>query len=459
MNLDIVEAVSQIAKERNIKREALSEIIESIFVSMIKRKYGTADNFNIFVNMDKGEVEIYQVKNIVEDVEDPVSQISLEKAKEVEPDLELGDEFIEMIDPMGFGRRLITSAKQSLTQKIREAEKEVLFNEFKDRVGEVVVGDIRQNNRDEVLISVDHMEVALPRSEQIHNEHYHRGDTLRAIIKEVSQTSRGPEVIVSRTDPKFLVRLFELEVPEIFDGVIEIKGVARFPGDRAKVAVYSNDKRIDAVGACVGLKGVRIQSIVKELNNEKIDVINWSSEPEIFISRALSPAKPIRIILNAEQKSAVAVISDDQISLAIGKGGQNRQLSCMLTGYNVETVKQSEWEKTQPKEEKLLLSQIPELTRTIVEKLNAAGYESAEEVLDAGKDTIMELKGFGEKTAARVFEILGSYYEEEPLKDKGTVANGSVPEEKKPDGDSERSPEASAEASPHDDSKPVGDSI
>jgi len=459
MNLDIVEAVSQIAKERNIKREALSEIIESIFVSMIKRKYGTADNFNIFVNMDKGEVEIYQVKNIVENVEDPVTQISLEKAKEVEPDLELGDEFIEMIDPMGFGRRLITSAKQSLTQKIREAEKEVLFNEFKDRVGEVVVGDIRQNNRDEVLISVDHMEVALPRSEQIHNEHYHRGDTLRAIIKEVSQTSRGPEVIVSRTDPKFLIRLFELEVPEIFDGVIEIKGVARFPGDRAKVAVYSNDKRIDAVGACVGLKGVRIQSIVKELNNEKIDVINWSSEPEIFISRALSPAKPIRIILNTEQKSAIAVISDDQISLAIGKGGQNRQLSCMLTGYNVETVKQSEWEKTQPKEEKLLLSQIPELTKTIVEKLNAAGYESAEEVLDAGKDTIMELKGFGEKTAARVFEILGSYYEEEPLKDKGTVANGSAPEEKKPEGDSEPSPEASADASPHDDVKPVGDSI
>lgn len=459
MNVDIVEAVSQIAKERNIKREALSEIIEAIFVSMIKRKYGTADNFNIFVNMDKGEVEIYQVKNIVEAVEDPVSQISVEKAKEVEPDLELGDEFIEMIDPMAFGRRLITSAKQSLTQKIREAEKEVLFNEFKDRVGEVVVGDIRQNNRDEVLISVDHMEVALPRSEQIHNEHYHRGDTIRAIIKEVSQTSRGPEVIVSRTDSKFLIRLFELEVPEIFDGVIEIKGVARFPGDRAKVAVYSNDKRIDAVGACVGLKGVRIQSIVKELNNEKIDVINWSSEPEIFISRALSPAKPIRIILNTEQKSAVAVISDDQISLAIGKGGQNRQLSCMLTGFNVETVKQSEWEKTQPKEEKLLLSQIPELTKTIVEKLNAAGYESAEEVLDAGKDTIMELKGFGEKTAARVFEILGSYYEEEPLKDKGTLADGSATDEKKADGGSEGTPEASAEASPQDDSKPVGDSI
>ncbi|MDM7926984.1 MAG: transcription termination factor NusA [bacterium] len=464
MNTEIIEAVTQIAKERNIKREALSGIIESIFVSMIKRKFGTSDNFNVFVNMDKGEVEIYQVKNIVEEVSDPVTQVSVERAKETEPDLDLGDEFVEMIDPMSFGRRLITSAKQSLTQKIREAEKEVLFNEFKDRVGEVVVGDIRQNNRDEVLISVDHMEVTLPRSEQIHNEHYHRGDTVRAVIKEVSQTSRGPEVIVSRTDPKFLIRLFELEVPEIYDGVIEIKGVARFPGDRAKVAVYSNDKRIDAVGACVGLKGVRIQSIVKELNNEKIDVINWSSEPEIFISRALSPAKPVRIILNNEQKSATAVISDDQISLAIGKGGQNRQLACMLTGYAVETVKQSDWDKSQPKEEKLLLSDIPELTKTIVEKLAAAGFESAEEVLDAGRETILELKGFGDKTADRIFEVLASYYEDEPLKDRGTgIESGTAPEAGRPEPDAagtesvEPRPESSVEPQPEEESKPAGD--
>jgi transcription termination/antitermination protein NusA len=460
MNTEIVEAVSQIAKEKNIKREALSGIIESIFISMIKRKFGTSDNFNVFVNMDKGEVEIYQLRNIVEEVADPVTQISVERAKETEPDLDLGDEFVEMIDPMSFGRRLITSAKQSLTQKIREAEKEVLFNEFKDRVGEVVVGDIRQNNRDEVLISVDHMEVTLPRSEQIHNEHYHRGDTVRAVIKEVSQTSRGPEVIVSRTDSKFLVRLFELEVPEIYDGVIEIKGVARFPGDRAKVAVYSNDKRIDAVGACVGLKGVRIQSIVKELNNEKIDVINWSSEPEIFISRALSPAKPIRIIMNNEQKSATAVISDDQISLAIGKGGQNRQLACMLTGYAVETVKQSDWDKSQPKEEKLLLTDIPELTKTIVEKLAAAGFESAEEVLDAGRETILELKGFGDKTADRIFEVLTSYYEDEPLKDKGAGSESGQAREANPPAALESGDpgtEAAGDPRPDEESKPVGD--
>jgi len=423
MNVDIVEAVTQIAKERNIDRKVLSSILENIFLSMIKRMYGTTDNFDIFVNMDKGEVEIYQIKTIVDQVVDPVKEISIEKAKEVEPDLELGDEFVEIVDPSSFGRRLITSAKQSLNQKIREAEKEILFSEFKDRVGEIIVGDIRQINRDEVLISVENMEVSLSRSEQIYNERYHRGDTIRAVIKEVSQTSRGPEVIVSRTAPQFLVRLFEIEVPEIYDGIIEIKRVARFPGDRAKVAVSSNDKRIDAVGACVGLKGVRIQAIVKELNNEKIDVINWSSEPEIFINRALSPAKPIRTIVNEENKTANAIIADDQISLAIGKGGQNRQLASMLTGYEITTIKESDWEMAERKEEKLLLTDIPELSKSIVEKITAAGYETADEVLDAGRETLLELKGFGKKTVDKIFDILNSYYEEETIDETSKMSD------------------------------------
>ncbi|HDQ44843.1 MAG TPA: transcription termination factor NusA [bacterium] len=413
MNPDIVEAVSQIARERNIKRDDLSQIIENIFLNMIKRKYGTTDNFDIFVNMDKGEVEIYQIKKIVDAVTDPVTEIALEQAQAVEPDLEIGDEYMEIVDPSSFGRRLITSAKQGLTQKIREAEKEVLFHEFKDRVGEIVVGDVRQINREEIIISVENMEVVLKRSDQIYNERFRRGETIRAVIKEVALTSRGPEVQVSRTEPEFLIRLFEIEVPEIYDGIIEIKGVARAPGDRTKVAVSSNDKRIDPVGACVGLKGVRIQAVVKELNNEKIDVINWSSEPEIFIMRALSPAKPSRIYVDNENKTAVAVIPDDQISLAIGKGGQNRQLASRLTGYEIQTEKQSEYYKVDLKEEKLSILEIPELSDTIKEKLRLAGFETAEEVLDAGKEEMRELKGFGEKTVEKIFEILNSYYEEE----------------------------------------------
>jgi N utilization substance protein A len=413
MNIDIVEAVTQIAKERNISRDTLSEILENIFLAMIKRKYGTTDNFDIFVNMDKGEVEIYQAKTIVEEVTDSVMEIDLEKAQEVEPDLELGDEFVEIIDPSSFGRRLITSAKQGLNQKIREAEKEILFAEFKDRIGEIVIGDVRQINRDEILISVDHMEVSLVRSEQIYNERWHRGDTIRAVIKEVSQTTRGPEVIVSRTDSQFLIRLFEIEVPEIYDGIIEIKRVARFPGDRAKVAVASNDKRIDAVGACVGLKGVRIQSIVKELNNEKIDVINWSSEPEIFISRSLSPARPLRMSIDQDAKKATAIISDDQISLAIGRGGQNRQLASMLTGYEITTVKESEWELGEAKEEKLPLSDVTELSKPMIEKLTDAGYETADDILDASREELLAIKGIGEKTIDKIVGILNTYYEEE----------------------------------------------
>jgi transcription termination/antitermination protein NusA len=413
MNVNIVEAVSQIAKERNINREVLGKILENLFTSMIKRKYGEADNFNIFVNMDKGEVEIYQVKQIVEEVTNPVKEIQVHDAQAVEPDLQLGDEYIEIIDPSSFGRRLITSAKQGLSQKIREAEKEVMFEEFKDRIGEIIVGEVRQISREEILVSIEHMEVNLTRAEQIPNERHHRGDTIRALIKEVRQTPRGPEIVISRTDPQFLVRLFELEVPEIYDGIIEIKRVARFPGERAKVAVSSNDKRIDAVGACVGLKGVRIQTVVKELNNEKIDVVNWSGEPEIFINRALSPAKPIRIVISEADKKATAVIPDDQVSLAIGKGGQNRQLASMLSGYDITVVKQSEWAQAMSKEAKLNLADVPELSKLIVEKLAAAGYETADDVLDAGRETLLALKGFGEKSVDRLLTILSSYYEDE----------------------------------------------
>ncbi len=412
MNINIVEAVKEIAKQRNIDRSIVSDILEDLFLNMIRKKYGTDENFDLFVNIDKGEVEIYQLKTIVDTVKDPVNEISLEDAKKLEPDLELGDEFVEIIDPMKFGRRLINSAKQSLNQKIRQAEKEMLYDEFKDRIGEIIIGDIRQVNRQEVLVYIDNMEVSLKKSEQIPNERYYRGDTIRAVIKDVTKTNRGPEVIISRTDPQFLLRLFEIEVPEIYDGIIEVKAISRYPGERAKIAVFSNDQRIDAVGACVGLKGVRIQAIVRELNNEKIDVINWNNEPQIFISRALSPAKPVFVEVHDDDKTATAVIPDDQISLAIGKGGRNRQLASQLTGFEITTIKESEFAEGEEKEEKLYLSDVSELSKTIIKKLNAAGYETADEVLDAGKEQLLEVRGFGEKTINKLFDTLNSYYEE-----------------------------------------------
>ena len=341
MKQDIIEAFKDIAREKNIDRDLLGEIMENIFIMMIKKKYGTADNFDVIVNIDKGEIEIYQEMKIVKKVEDPITEISLEDVQKIEPDLEVGEEYVVIIDPASFGRRLIISAKQNLSQKIKEAEKEVIFEEFKNRIGEIIIGDITQINKEEIIISLDKTEVVLPRDEQIPTERYRRGESVRAIIKEVVRTTRGPEIIVSRRDPRFLIHLFEIEVPEIYDGIIQIQGVQREAGERTKIAVESNDKRIDPVGACVGMKGIRIQAIVKELNNEKIDIINYSKDPKVYIGRALSPCKPKNVEVNEERKTSRVIVEDDQAALAFGKGGQNLRLASGLTGYTIEIVKES----------------------------------------------------------------------------------------------------------------------
>ena len=408
MKSEIVEAFNQIVKDKNIDKELLSEILESIMYSVVKKKYGTAENFNVFVSMDKGEIEISQSRLIVDQVSDENLEIDLETAQKVEPDLEVGDEFLDIIDPSTFGRRLIISAKQNLNQKLREAEKDSIYDEYIKRVGEIIIGDIRQINRSEIFLNVDRIEVILPKREQIHNEKYRRGDHLRVLIKEVNRSSRGPEIIVSRADPNFLIRLFELEVPEIYDGVIEIKGIAREAGDRTKIAVYSNDKRIDAVGACVGMKGVRIQSIVRELNDEKIDIINYSTEPEIFIARSLSPAKPVKVIIDEANKKAAAVIPDHQISLAIGKGGQNKRLASKLTGYEIDTIKEYDYSQmiSEGAEEEIELAEITELPASVINKLVSNGYETLSDLLEADKEAILKIHGIGPKTAEQIFEVI-----------------------------------------------------
>ncbi len=411
MKNEIVEAFSLLAKEKNIDKEILSRILQEIFLNMLRKKYGQSGNYSIFVNMEKGEIEIYQSKLIVEQVTNEVAEIDLESARRAEPDLELGDEFLEIIDPSSFGRRLIISAKQNLNQRIKEIEKELIFEEFKNRIGEIIIGDIRQVNRDEIFINVDRTELSLPKAEQIKEEKYRRGDSIRAVIKDVRWSSRGPEIVVSRSDPMFIMRLFELEVPEIYEGIIEIKGIAREPGERTKIAVYSHDKRIDAVGACVGMKGMRIQSIVKELNNEKIDIINYSSEPEIFITRALSPAKPTRILIYEDEKRVTAVLDDEQISLAIGKGGQNRRLACKLTSYDIQTLREDDYQKmvAQERESNKVLEDIEELSEKLRNLLLEAGYHTVREVLEASDDDLLAIPGIGEKTLEKVKNILHSH--------------------------------------------------
>ncbi|NOY58704.1 MAG: transcription termination factor NusA [Calditrichaeota bacterium] len=408
MKSDIVSAFSLLVKEKNIEKDVLVKIIEDVFLAMLKKKYGTTDNFDIFVNMEKGEIEIYQSKTIVENVEDEIREIELDVAQKTEPDLELGDEFLEIINPSSFGRRLIVSAKQNLNQRIKEVEKELVYDEFKNRIGEVISGDIRQINRDEIYLNAERTEVVLPRIEQIPSERYRRGENLRAVIKDVRWSSRGPEIIVSRAAPEFLTRLFEIEVPEIYDGIIEIKGIAREPGERTKIAVYSNDSRIDAVGACVGMKGMRIQAIVKELNNEKIDIINWSTEPEIFLTRALSPAKPKRIVIDEDDRKVLAVLDDEQISLAIGRGGQNRRLASRLTGYDIQTVKEDEYKKIMDAETGLDLpiEESNKLSSKIIKTLETGGFETIRDVLEAEIEDLTALPGIGEKTANKIKDAL-----------------------------------------------------
>lgn len=408
MKSEIVSAFAALVKEKSIEKEVLTKIIEDIFLSLIKKKYGTSENFEAFVNLEKGEIEIYQYKTIVEKVENEVTQIDLETAQKIEPDLELGDEFMEMVDPSTFGRRLIISAKQNLNQKIKEVEKAQVFEEFKNRIGEIINGDIRQINRDEIFLNAERTEVVLPKSEQIPSERYRRGENIRAVIKDVAWTARGPEIIVSRADPMFLTRLFEIEVPEIYEGIIEIKAIAREAGERTKIAVYSNDSRIDAVGACVGMKGMRIQAIVKELNNEKIDIINWSSEPEIFITRALSPAKPKRIVIDEEDRKVIAVLDDDQISLAIGKGGQNRRLASRLTNYDIQTVREDEYRQIMAEEDEMELpiDEVEGISEKMASTLIGGGFETVRDVLNAEISELTALPGIGEKTAQKIKNLL-----------------------------------------------------
>jgi N utilization substance protein A len=343
----IVDAFTQMAKEKNIDRDILASVIKDSFVKMMEKKYGLEANFEVIVNMEKGDIEIFLYKTVVEEVMDPAKEIDVETAKAKSgEDFEIDDDFVEEIPIEDFGRRNVINLKQNLNQKIREIEKEITFNYYKDLVGEIVVGEIYQLKPKSILLIHNGNEVIFPKNEQIAKERYKKGDTIRAIIKSVEKRQSGPPVVIaSRADEQFLYKLFELEIPEIYDGIIEVKGIARFAGERAKIAVTSNDDRIDAVGACVGMKGIRIHSIVRELNNENIDVINYSEDPSTFISRALAPAKLLDIDIDNENKVAKIYSEEDQIRLIIGKEGQNIKLASKLTGFQIDVDRLQNEEK------------------------------------------------------------------------------------------------------------------
>jgi len=414
MNTEIVESFAQMVREKSLDKDVLAGIIEEIFGIMVKKKYGLEVKYDVVVNMDKGDIEIFLERIIVDTVNDPGIEISIEEVNEKgnADDLEVGEEFVEKIPLKEFGRRLINLARQSLNQKIREIEKEIVYNEYSEMLGEIVVGDIYQVRRNDVLINHNKNELMLPRNEQIPREKYRKGDTIRAVIKDVRKTPNGPLIIISRGDNLFLRRLFEIEIPEIYDGVIEIKGIAREPGERAKVAVESNDARIDAVGACVGMKGVRIHAIVRELNNENIDVINYTEDSVVFIQRCLAPAKLKQIEIDEENKKYVVTADSDQVSLIVGRNGVNIRLAIKLSGYEIEVIRlEKPFEEYDEDIELVELRE--ELGTEIVDLLINNRLDTALEVLGAGIDKLKEFEGLDEEKAKQIIEILENQFEEE----------------------------------------------
>ena len=406
INKNIIEAFASLAKEKNIDRTNLSTIIEDIFMALIYKKYGEErENFSVIVNMEKGEIEIYQEMTVVKEVRDSVVEIELSEAVKEYDDLEVGDAYVKILSPDSFGRRLINTAKQHMVQKIRDIERQSVFDEYSSKIGEIVVGNVHQIQREQIFIHASNgAEFIMPKNQQLPNDRFRRGETIRGIIVNVEISSRGPEIIISRSDDMFLKRLFEKEIPEIEDEIIEVKAVKRTPGDRSKIVVYSSDRRVDAVGACVGMRGSRIQSIVRELNGEKIDIINWSDKPEILISRALAPAKPINLYIDQERPYVVAVFEDEELPIAIGRNGQNIKLASIVTGYTIDGVKKTEYEGVQ--EESLYLDEIKGISKKYIEVLAKSEIYTSEDFLDTDQADILTLKGFGEKTVEKITNLI-----------------------------------------------------
>ena len=413
MNSGIVESFAQMAREKNLDKDVLAGIIEEVFGVMMRKKFGQDANFEVVVNMDKGYIQIFLEKEIVEEVEDPATQISIEEVEKLgnEEELEVGDVYVEEIKPEMFGRRLINLARQTLNQKIREIEKIIIYKEYTDMLGEIILGDIYQVRKNDLLVNHNKHELLLPRSEQIPRERYRKGDTIRAVVKEVKKDKQGPVIIISRADNMFLQRLFEIEIPEIYDGIIEIKGIAREPGERAKVAVESQDPRIDAVGACVGMKGVRIHAIVRELNNENIDVINYSDDPIEYIQRALGSAKLKAIEVNEDEKKCTVWADPSQVSLIVGRNGVNIRLAMKLTGYDIDVIRE---EKDIEYEDDIELVELrEELGDEIVDLLIDNRFDTAVEVISAGVEELSVIEGLDEEKAKEIIEILKDQFEEE----------------------------------------------
>lgn len=404
-DVNLFESFAEFKDFKSIDRETMMRILEDVFRNMLIKMHGTDENFDIIINPDEGDLEIWRNREIVPDgeVEDENSQISYSEAIKIEPDFEVGEEATEEIKLNHFGRRAILSMRQNLVSKIIELEKDSLYKKYSERVGEIITGEVYQVWKREILLLDDEgNELILPKQEQIPSDYFKKGDTVRAVVAKVEMRNNSPVVILSRTAPEFLERLFEMEVPEVFDGLITIKNIVRVPGERAKVAVESYDDRIDPVGACVGMKGSRIHSIVRELRNENIDVINYTNNLQLLIQRALSPAKITSIKLDEEAGKAEVFLKPDQVSLAIGKGGHNIKLAGRLTGFELDVYRDSDSE-----EEDVDLEEFAdEIDDWIIDELKGAGLDTARSVLELSARDLVVRTDLEEETINEIMKIL-----------------------------------------------------
>jgi len=409
-NLNLTDTFSEFKELKNIDRVTMMSVLEDVFRSILIKKYGSYENFDVIINIDKGDFEIWRNREVVndEDLEDENLQIPLSKAKEIDEDYEEGEEVTDEVKLLDFGRRAILALRQNLTARILELEKNNIYQKYKDRIGDIVTGEVYQVWKREILILDDEgNELILPKNEQIPSDYFRKGDTIRAVVVKVEMKNNNPLIILSRTAPAFLERLFELEVPEIFDGLIIIKNIVRVPGERAKVAVESYDERIDPVGACVGMKGSRIHGIVRELKNENIDVINFTNNTQLFISRSLSPAKISNIRILEEEKRAEVFLDPDEVSLAIGKGGLNIRLASQLTGYEIDVYRDAESDA-----EDVDLDEFnDEIDQWIIDELKSIGCDTAKSVLELEIAELVKRTDLEEETIREVNRILRAEFE------------------------------------------------
>ncbi|MBI1836388.1 MAG: transcription termination/antitermination protein NusA [Flavobacteriia bacterium] len=409
-SLELVESFSEFKELKSIDRTTMQHVLEDVFRAMLKKKFNTDEHIDVIVNIDKGDVQIFVNKEIVADgeVEDPNTEIAYSDAVKIEPDFEIGEEVTEEFTFGDFGRRNILSLRQNLISRIMELEKDNLYKVYKERIGEIVTGEVYQVWKKEIMVLDDEgNELLLPKSEQIPSDYFKKGETVRAVVAKVDMRNSSPVIILSRTAPEFLERLFELEVPEVFDGLITIKRIVREPGERAKVAVESYDDRIDPVGACVGMKGSRIHGIVRELKNENIDVINYTNNNQLFIQRALSPAKITSVEINEEDKRAKVFLKPDQVSLAIGRGGHNIKLAGKLTGYELDVYRDGEVDIDDVDLEEFA----DEIDSWIIDELKAIGCDSAKSVLELGVEDLVKRTDLEQVTIEEVFRILRAEFD------------------------------------------------